>query len=321
MIIAPIKMCLKIAFIMDPFERLDAIHEDTSCCLITECLRRGHRVFYLQIKDLQLWQGEVLATLRRVIKRGKKRFLMDKPELINLNDLQVIFIRKDPPFDQDYLYSTYILEHVSPSTLLVNDPGGIRQANEKLYVLNFPSFAPRSLVSKKLEDLKRFLLQVGGKMVVKPLNECSGRGVIYLREGDVNLNSLLEMSTQGGRRFVIAQEYLPQVRGEGDKRILLLEGKPIGAMCRIPPGDDYRANIHRGARFAQAQISSQDEKICSNLAPRLVSDGIYFAGIDIIGGKIVEINVTSPAGVPEINRLDQEHLEKYIIDWMEKKAG
>lgn len=314
-------MSLKIGFIMDPFERLDAIDEDTSCCLIMECLRRGHQVFYLQIKDLQLRQGKVLATLRRVMRKEGDRFLLANPELTDLNTLQVIFIRKDPPFNQDYLYSTYILDQISSSTLLINHSGGIRGANEKLYVLNFPLFAPRSIVSKRLEDLKEFLFQVGGKMVVKPLNECSGRGVMYLQQEDVNLNSLLEVTTQGEQTFVMAQEYLSRVRKEGDKRILMLEGKPLGAMCRIPPPDDYRANIHRGAKFARARINPQDEKICSYLAPRLISDGIYFAGIDVIGGKLVEINVTSPAGVPEINRLSQDYLEKRIIDWVERKRG
>ena len=312
-------MSLKIGFIMDIFEKLDAIDEDTSCCLIIECLRRNYQVFYLEVKDLQLWQGKPLATLRRIIRREKDRFLMAKPELVSLDDLQVIFMRKDPPFDLDYLYSTYLLERVSPHTLIINHPRGIRQANEKLYVLNFPLFAPRSLVSKRTEELKKFLFEVGGEMVVKPLNECSGRGVIYLRRGDINLNSLMEMITQGEERFVIAQEYLSQVREQGDKRILLLEGRPLGGMCRIPPPDDYRANIHQGAKFVQAQINSQDKEICSYLASRLVNDGIYFAGIDVIGGKVVEINVTSPAGIPEMNRLNQDHLEKLIINWVEKR--
>jgi len=305
---------------MDSFERLDAIDEDTSCCLLMECLRRGHEVFYLQINDLNIWQGKTLGSLRRIIKREGERFLMTKPEVVDLSELQVIFMRKDPPFDENYLYSTYILEQISSSTFVINNPRGIRDANEKLYVLNFPLYCPKSIVSKKVEDLKRFLLEVGGQMIVKPLNECSGRGVVYLREGDVNLNSLLEMITQGEERFIIAQEYLPQVRKEGDKRILLLEGEPIGAMCRVPPQDDYRANVHRGARFTKAEIGLQDKKICSYLAPRLVKDGIYFAGIDVIGEKVVEINVTSPAGVPEINKLNQDHLEVRIIDWVEEKV-
>ncbi len=313
-------MTLKVGFIMDPFEKLDAIDEDTSCCLIIECLRRNYHVFYLQVKDLQFWRGRTWGRLHQIIKREGNIFVMAKPELVNLDDLQVIFMRKDPPFDLDYLYSTYLLEQISPHTLIINHPQGIRQANEKLYVLNFPSFAPHSFVSKQPQELKKFLSEVGGQMVVKPLNECSGRGVIYLREGDIGLNSLLEMITQEGERFVIAQEYLPQVR-EGDKRILLLEGKPLGAMRRIPPLDDYRANIHRGAKFTRAKIDLQDEEICCHLAPRLVRDGIYFAGIDVVGGKVIEINVTSPAGIPEINRLNRSYLERVVIDWVEKKIG
>jgi glutathione synthase len=245
---------------------------------------------------------------------------MDRPEMMRLDRLQAIFIRKDPPFNLDYLYSTYILEHVSPPTFVINSPRGIREANEKLYVLNFPLFAPRSLVSKKPAKLKKFLWQIGGKMILKPLGDCSGRGVLCLEEDDINLNSLLEMATEQGKKFLIAQEYLPEIK-EGDKRILILEGKPVGAMCRVPPPDDYRANIHRGAKFVPAEITPLDEKICQYLSNRLLRDGIYFAGVDVIGQKIVEINVTSPAGIPEINKLNKVNLEKVVIDWLEEKIG
>jgi len=309
---------LGIAFIMDPFEKLDSIDEDTSCCLIMECLKRGHEVFYLQVKDLELRGEKAWGRVSRILERKEDRFIMTQPEMMRLDKLQVIFMRKDPPFDLDYLYSTYILEYACPPAFIINSPRGIREANEKLYVLNFPQFAPRSFVSKKPKELKKFLFEVGGQMVIKPLNNCSGKGVLYLREDDINLNSLLEVATQGGERFVIAQEYLPQVR-EGDKRILLLEGKPLGAMRRVPPPDDYRANIHRGAKFTRAEITPYDEKICRYLSSRLLKDGIYFAGVDVIGGKIVEINVTSPAGIPEINRLNKTYLEKAVIDWVEER--
>jgi len=303
---------------MDPFEKLDSIYEDTSCCLIMECLKRGHKVFYLQIRDLELRGEKAWGSLSRIVERKGDKFVMARPEMMRLDKLQAMFMRKDPPFDLDYLYSTYILEYTCPPTFIINSPRGLREANEKLYVLNFPLFAPHSLVSKKAKELKKFLSEVGGQMVIKPLNNCSGRGVLYLQEDDINLNSLLEMATQGEERFVIAQEYLPQVK-KGDKRILLLEGKPLGAMCRIPPSNDYRANIHQGAKFIRAEISPDDEKVCQHLSARLVKDGIYFAGIDVIGGKVVEINVTSPAGIPEINRLNKTNLEKVVIDWLEEK--
>lgn len=313
-------MALDIAFIMDPFEKLDSINEDTSCCLITECLSRGHRVFYLQIKDLELQGKNVWGSLSEIVGKKEDEFIIARPEMMRLDRLQAIFIRKDPPFDLDYLYSTYILEYVCPPTFIINTPRGIRKANEKLYVLNFPLFAPGSLVSKKPHKLKKFLSQIGGKMILKPLGDCSGRGVLCLQEDDINLNSLLEMATEQGKKFLIAQEYLPQIK-KGDKRILILEGKPLGAMCRIPPADDYRANIHRGAKFAPAEITPLDEKICQCLSNRLLKDGIYFAGVDVIGEKIVEINVTSPAGIPEINKLNNVNLEKVVIDWLEEKIG
>lgn len=311
-------MALEIAFIMDPFERLDSIDEDTSCSLIMECLKRGHKVFYLEIKDLELRDEKAWATLSRILERKEDKFIMAQPETMRLDKLQVIFMRKDPPFDLDYLYSTYILEYICPPTLIINSPRGIRKANEKLYVLNFPLFAPRSFVSRKPKELKKFLFKVGGEMIVKPLNESSGKGVLYLREDDINLNSLLEMATGEGKKFIIAQEYLAQAK-EGDKRILVLGGKPLGAMCRVPPPDDHRANIHRGAKLARAEIGPLDEKICRYLSTRLLRDGIYFAGVDVIGGKIVEINVTSPAGIPEINRLNKVNLENLLIDWLEER--
>ncbi len=305
---------------MDSFEKLDSIDGDTSCCLITECLKRGYGVFYLQIKDLELRGKKVWGSLSKIVERKEDRFIMDQPAMMRLDRLQAIFIRKDPPFNLDYLYCTYILEYVSPPTFIINTPRGIREANEKLYVLNFPLFAPRSLVSKKPAKLKKFLWQIGGKMILKPLGDCSGRGVLCLQEDDINLNSLLEMATQQGKKFLIAQEYLPEIK-QGDKRILILEGKPLGAMSRVPPADDYRANIHRGAKFVPAEITALDEKICQYLSNRLLRDGIYFAGVDVIGEKIVEINVTSPAGIPEINKLNKVNLEKVVIDWLEEKIG
>lgn len=311
-------MSLDVGFIMDPFEKLDKIDEDTSCSLIMEFLKRGHRVFYLQIKDLELKGKKAWGRTSRILERKGDSFIMTPPEWMELNRLQAIFLRKDPPFNLDYLYATYILDFILPSTLIINTPRGIRESNEKLYILNFPRFAPKSCVSKNPEQLKKFLLEVGGKIIIKPLNNCSGEGVLYLQEGDLNLNSLLEVATQRGKRFIMAQEYLSEVK-EGDKRILLLEGEPIGAMRRVPPADDYRANIHRGAKFVYAEISSSDKKLCRQLSNRLAKDGIYFAGIDVIGEKIVEINVTSPAGIPEINRLNNTFLEKIVVDWVEEK--
>jgi len=312
-------MRLKVGFIMDPFERLDSIEEDTSCCLILECLKRGYEVFYFQIKDLQLKEGKVFGEGRKITGKKQAIFIMEERKMISLDRLQVLFMRKDPPFNLDYLYSTYILELLVPYVLIINNPRGIRDANEKIYPLRFPSVAPKSLVSKEPEKIKRFLYEVGGKAVVKPLNECSGKGIFYLEKNDINLNSLLEGVTSEGKEFVIVQEYLPQVK-EGDKRILLLEGKPIGAMRRIPPPDDYRANIHRGAKFVKTEITSVEERICQYLSSQLVKDGIYFAGIDVIADKVVEINVTSPAGIPEIDRLEGVFLEEDVMNWVEKKV-
>ena len=213
---------MRIAFVMDPFEQLDGIDEDTSCCLIQECLDRGHSVLYVRVECLRLADGLAVCAGQWVLGREGEQFILSVAAQVALDGVDVIFMRKDPPVDLCYLNAVHVLGRVSSGTMIINSPESIERVNEKLYILDFPDFAPRSIVTCSPEQLGCFLRQVGGEMVVKPLNECSGRGVIYVHLGDLNMRSILEMVTADGRRFVMGQEFLPEVREKGDRRLLML---------------------------------------------------------------------------------------------------
>jgi glutathione synthase len=229
-------------------------------------------------------------------------------------------MRKDPPYDLDYYFATLLLERARGQTLIVNDPRGLREANEKLYSLHFPDLIPTTVVTRDAARLRAFLGEQGGEIVVKPLDGCGGRGVFYLHEGDRNIPSLLEMMTDFGRRWTIGQKYLPAARA-GDKRILLLDGEPIGAVLRVPREDDLRGNLHVGGRPARTTLDERDRAICAAVAPRLRQDGLYFVGLDVIGGFLTEVNVTSPTGVQEVNALEGGQLETRIVEWLEQRAA
>jgi glutathione synthase len=309
---------LKIGFVMDPMEKIHW-EDDTSCSLMVECQQRGYHIYYLLLQDIAILHNEPKADLRRVeldLKKGFKTLSVKEKQ--PLEALDALFIRKEPPFDMDYLYLTYLLDRVIRKIFMVNHPGGIRKANEKLYTLNFPEVAPKNCVSKNPKVLKEFFMELGEEMILKPLDNRGGIDIFYLKKGDKNINVILESLTSNGQRFVLAQEYLPEIKN-GDKRILLLDGKPIGAFNRVPPRDDHRANMHIGGRCEKTEITKSDEKICSVLSERLVADGLSFVGIDVIGNKVTEINVTSPAGIPEINSFNKSHLEKQTIDFVEER--
>jgi glutathione synthase len=205
-------------------------------------------------------------------------------------------------------------------TFVLNDPRGLRDANEKLYALHFPELIPESLVTADTPRLKEFMEALGGEMIVKPLDGCGGAGVFHLHRKDRNLNAILELSTQNGTRLVMAQRYLPAVRTEGDRRLIVLAGEPLGAIRRIPREDEHRGNIHVGGRVERTAVDARDRAICARMAPRLMADGLYFVGLDVIGGLVTEVNVTSPTGVQEIDRLDGTSLEARVLDFVESRA-
>ena len=312
-------MQLRMAFVMDPIQTIN-IQKDTTFVLMLEAQSRQHEVWYLELKDLFAIDGKPWGNVSQIsLKRREKYFLFGQRDTVSLDSFDVVWMRKDPPFNMDYIYATYILSLIDPEkTIVINNPRGIRESNEKLYTLNFPHLIPKSLVSKDISKLGDFLREIGGEMVVKPLDGCGGEGVFYVREGDRNANVIMEAITEHGNRYVLAQRFIEKV-AEGDKRIILLNGEPIGAVLRVAkPGGEFRCNFHSGGSPARTELEDRDVEICGEIGARLRADGLYFVGIDVIGGYLTEVNTTSPTGVQEINRLSGTKLEAQAIDFAEE---
>ena len=312
-------MKLRMAFVMDPVGTINT-EKDTTFVLMLEAQARGHEVFYLELKDLIVKNAKAFGSAALItLKRGADYYELGGSETVEMETFDAVWMRKDPPFNQDYIYATYILSLIDQNkTKVINDPRGIRESNEKLYTLYFPEWIPSSVVTKDIAQLNKFLTEAGGEIVVKPLDGHGGEGVFYVREGDRNSNVILETVTNFGKQYVLAQKFIKEV-SEGDKRIILLNGEPLGAVLRVPkPGGDFRCNFHSGGSPAKSDLTDRDLKICEALGPRLRNDGLYFVGLDVIGGYITEINTTSPTGVQEINRLDGVKLEADVIDFAEE---
>ena len=256
-------------------------------------------------------------TVRR---KAGDHFTLGEPRRENLDWFDAVFLRKDPPFDLDFFFDTHIASMIDQRrTLVINDPRGLREANEKLYALNFPAVIPDSLVTSSSARLKEFLGELGGEMIVKPLDGCGGSGVFHLHRGDRNINAILESITVNDRRPVMAQRYIPEVR-TGDKRIILIDGKARGAILRVPSAEETRSNLHVGGSAVACEMTPRDHEICDLIGPRLRADGLVFVGIDVIGDYLTEINVTSPTGLQEITQLYGTRLEIEMIDWVERAA-
>ena len=304
------------AFVMDAIESVD-IAADTTFALMLEAQRRGHELLYLQLRDLGVRGGQAVARAAPISLRREpgRHFSLGEPRQLALDEADFVFQRKDPPVNAEYAAATQILS-LCRRALVWNDPRSLLSANEKLYALHFADLMPATLVSREIPALLSFLEEQGGQMVVKPLDGKAGEGIFHLRPGDPNLHSILEQSTAFGARWAMAQAYLPEVR-RGDKRILLLEGEPLGAVLRVPADGESRANFHAGGRAARAGLDSGDRRIIERIAPRLRRDGLFFVGIDVIGGRLTEINVTSPTGLQEMNALDGARYEERIIERIE----
>jgi glutathione synthase len=312
---------MRVLIVMDPIERINP-EGDTTLVLIEEMHRRGFEIEICGAGDLELERGAAAAVVSKVTAVDRTAFpciTLEGGQWRPLGDYDALFMRKDPPFDQAYYFYTLILEQARGKTVLINDPRGLREANEKLYIFNFPSLIPPTRVTRSMVRLRDFLEQQGGQMIVKPLDLCGGGGVFHVRAEDRNTASILETVSCNETKLVMAQAYLPKVR-EGDKRILLLDGEPIGAVLRVPREDETRSNLHVGGRAAQAELDARDKEIVATIAPKLRADGLYFVGIDVIGGMLTEVNVTSPTGIQEIDRLEGVKLEARVIDWLEKRV-
>ena len=310
---------LTMAFVMDPVTDLD-VAGDTTFVFMLEAQKRGHAVLYVDPGDLTIEQGRPAARVTPVTLRAEKGNhvdLGDARTVILDDEVDVAFQRKDPPVDAAYIAATQILG-TCQMTLTLNHPESVLAFNEKLFAVHFPDLMPITSVTKNIADLRQFMKARGGEMIVKPLDGKGGEGIFHLVEGEKNITSILEQSTQFGTRAVMAQEYLPAIR-EGDKRILLLEGELLGALLRVPAPKEVRANLHVGGTAEKVELTAADLKIIERVGPVLKRHGLFFVGIDVIGDRLTEINVTSPTGVQEINTLDNTCLEAKVMDAVEAK--
>jgi glutathione synthase len=308
-----------LAFVMDPIEAID-IEADTTFVLMLEAQRRGHRVLYVEPGSLGVGDGgrPVARARDATLRREAGRHVdLGEPRSLALDEADVVFQRVDPPVDLDYVTVTQILT-LCRRALVLNRPDSVLASNEKLYALHCADLMPATRVTSSIPQLVDFMAKLGGEMIVKPLEGRGGEGIFHVRNDDRNLFSILEQSTRFETRRVMAQQYIPEVR-TGDKRVLLVDGRPIGAVLRVPAERETRANFHVGGKAASAELDAHDERIIERLAPLLQRDGLFFVGIDVIGGLLTEVNVTSPTGVQEINALEDRCLEAEILDGVEQQ--
>ncbi len=311
-------MSLAVAIQMDPVEGID-IDADSTFALALEAQRRGHSLHHYLPQALSLSEGRLTARARPMdVARGRGQAArLGDAALLDLAQFDVVLMRQDPPFDMSYITATHLLEHIHPKTLVVNDPVSVRNAPEKLFVTKFDGLMPPTLITCDKAEILDFRAR-HKDIIVKPLFGNGGIGVFHIAPGDENLNALLEMFSQIYREPVIVQRYLADVRA-GDKRIILVDGEPAGALNRVPAKGEARANLHVGAKALQATLDKRDREICAAIGPALKEQGLIFTGIDVIGGYLTEINVTSPTGIQEIDRFDGVTLAALVWDAIEAR--
>ena len=311
-------MSLKVALQMDPLDRIN-IDADSTFALALEAQARGYSLWHYLPQALALDGGTLTALAQPVTVKRKTgdHFVLGAPTTLDLAKVDVILMRQDPPFDMAYITATHLLEHVHPKTLVVNDPVHVRNAPEKLFVTHFADLMPPTLITGDRERIMAFRRQ-HKDIIVKPLFGNGGAGVFHITPDDENLNALLEMFTQLYREPVMVQKYLPAVR-EGDKRIILIEGEPAGAVVRVPAKGEARANLHVGGTAGKSTLTAREKDICKAIGASLRDMGLVFVGIDVIGDYLTEINVTSPTGIQEIDRFDNAKLEATVWDAIEAR--
>ena len=313
-------MSMKVAVQMDPIGAVD-IDADSTFRMAEEAAARGHSLFYYHVDDLAWNEGRVEATgwdltVRRV--QGD-HFELGEKRVQNLAEMDVVLLRQDPPFDMGYITNTHLLEMIHPKTLVVNDPFWVRNCPEKLLVLDFADMSPPTMIARNLDHIKAFR-EKHGDMILKPLYGNGGAGVFKLKADDSNLNSLHELFTGINREPLIAQKFLPAVV-EGDKRVILVDGEAVGAINRVPAKGETRSNMHVGGRPEKSPLTDCDIEICERIGPLLKERGLIFVGIDVIGGLLTEINVTSPTGIQELERFDGTNTAQLIWEAVERRRG
>jgi len=309
-------MKLNVAIQMDHVSTID-IDADSTFVLGLEAERRGHSVWHYTPLDLIFRDRKVMARAQPMKLRREKgnHYTLGAAEMLDLSTFDVVLLRQDPPFDMSYITTTHLLEHVHPKTLVVNDPASVRNAPEKLYVTHFDNVMPPTLITSDGRAIRDFWKE-HKDIILKPLFGNGGAGVFRVRPDDENFNSLLEMFSQRSREPVIAQRYLAEVR-QGDKRIILIDGRAAGVINRVPAEGEARSNMHVGGRAEKATLGKRDIEICETIGPELARLGLIFVGIDVIGNYLTEINVTSPTGLQQIDRFDGVSLEAEIWDRIE----
>ena len=312
-------MTLKVAFQMDPMESID-IAGDSSFALALEAQERGHKLFHYEPKNLSLSQLKPVAKLRSLTVQNitGNHFYLGEQRVADLKtDIDIILMRQDPPFDMSYITATHILEHVHPHTLVINNPTNVRNTPEKLFVTHFENVMPPTLITSDEEEIFGFRKEFKD-IIVKPLFGNGGAGVFHIKPDDENLSSLIELHKTFYREPLMIQEYVPAVR-QGDKRIILIDGKPVGAVNRVPAKGEARSNMHVGGKPMKCELTGRDREICEIIGPSLKEKGLLFVGIDVIGNYLTEINVTSPTGIQELSRFEDTNIASLIWDAIEKK--
>lgn len=307
---------MRLLFIVDPLDRL-SLAGDTSYALMLEAYARQHEVWTCQLNHLGLERDDPIAlaqlTVVRTAERAAEAFAVDDRTALPLDAFDMVFMRKDPPVDVAYLHATWILEHARGRTLLVNDPRGLRELNEHLAVLRFPDLTPPTIVTRSTTRLADFMREQGGAIVVKPVDGFGGLGIFVVREGDPNASSIFETSTAAGRQWTVAQRYLPEA-ADGDKRIVLVGGEPVGAVLRVPARGEARGNLHVGGRAVRSELDAADRAIIAAVAPTLAAHGQVLVGLDVIGGRLTELNITSPTGIRHIAALEGRNVAGEVLD-------
>lgn len=312
---------IRLGVVMDPIDRIKPA-KDTTLAMLLEAQRRGYALEYLTQADLWVLEGRLGVRLRAlaVVDDPERWFELGPVREADAGELDVILMRKDPPFDMEYIYTTFLLERAEAvGVLVVNKPRALRDVSEKAYTMWFPEFTPATLVTRSMQDMRRFVERYGAA-VVKPLDGMGGRSIFVLRPGDPNSGVILETLTEHDRRYAMIQRYVPEIVAGGDRRILLIDGEPYEhVLARIPAEGENRGNLAAGARGEGRDLTPREREICARVGPALREQGILFAGLDVIGDQLTEINVTSPTGVRELDRIYQDNICASLFDAIERR--
>ena len=307
-------MTINIGFQMDPLESL-SLEDDTTLAIIEECLSKNYNIWHFLPKDVSYINGEVMASSKIILELNRDiQPSFKTSDLIskNLKELDLIFLRQDPPFDMSYITSTFLLEYIEDEVKIINKPSEVRNAPEKLFLNRWKNLTPETIITRNISEINSFRKK-HKNIILKPLYGNGGNGIFFLGEKDKNFNSLIEIFLDTHPEQFILQEYLKNIKF-GDKRIILINGKPEGAINRIPSENDIRANLHVGGKATRTNISNKEMEICEHIGPELIKRGLILVGIDIIGNKLTEINVTSPTGFREIKKFSNINLAEKLIN-------